>query len=204
MPNKMNFHRRFVTDLIDPNLIPADLHEPELLALEAERRRLTDVLEQIKRNAPRRPDSAAYIRERTQALSEGREPPPHPGATDNQEARAQHERDVKATEEALLALGDRICETVARHPEWQTAAERTIQQARDRAEALRRQADEAEQQAQDVVITALWLRRVADGELFVPHYQHPAADDDDRHIIIDIQDPAIRDLIAASRTGQPL
>lgn len=203
----MDFHRRFVTDLIRDDLIPGDLlsSSPELQALEAERRRLAETLEDTKAEAPRRADPATYTRERTRALREGREPPaPPPNAAEYDAARVQHDLDVKAVEEALLALGDEICQTVAAHPDWEDAARRRARASRDEAADLRRRADEAEQRAADAAVVEMWARRVADGELFVPTFQRPADDGDRSHIVIDIQDPAIRDLIEASRAGQPL
>ncbi len=101
-------------------------------------------------------------------MREGTALPPAPPTP--AEAAAGHEqrtRDVQAATDALLGLGDDICEAVRQHPEFEEQARADVAALLAEAEEMRRRAAEAERQAAAARIYVLWLERVAADELFV-------------------------------------
>ena len=164
--------RRFLSDLTDERgVIPqAMLRYPELARLDAERRRLVQALKDA--SAPTGPPQMSeeqYIAARTKALRDGTDLPAQPPSqSDNDAARQQRQRDVQAASDALLALADDICQAVREHPTWQDEGRREITALHEQAAQKRREADEAERQAEDARVLVMWLERVAHDELFVP------------------------------------
>lgn len=205
---QFNFTRLFAGDLRRDGLIPsALLGYPELAALEAERSRLAAALSEAEnRSGGGFVDEAWHIAQRAEALRTGAPlPPSPPTAAEAQAAAEQRQRNVAAATDALLRLGDTLRRTIAAHPEWQDAAAAKVKTARDEAEQARRAAAEADARAVEAEQYTRWLRRASDGEVYYPTFVansgHPA---DEPDLIWNVTDPRILDLIASSRTGQPL
>lgn len=161
--------RRFLSDL-RREVIPAALLKHEDLArLDAERRRLVQALEDAEKSGVRFPSDEEYVAARTRALREERElPPPPPTAADLAAGNERRARDVQAASDALLALGDDICQAVRERPEYEQQAQSDVTTLRAEAEEMRRRAQEAERKATEAEVYVLWLSRVAEDELFVP------------------------------------
>lgn len=164
-------YRRFLKDMVDPRgVIPAGvLERPQMAALEKERQWLVQVLEEARRpSAVRQMTDQEYVDARAKALREGTEAPPQPqtqAATDAQHQRSA--RDVRAAEQALLALADDICNTVREHPAFEKEERAKTAALRAHAADLRRQADAAEREADKAGCIVQWLERVAADELYV-------------------------------------
>ncbi len=201
-----NFQRLFASDLRRDGLIPSSLlGYPELAALEAERARLAAALDEAEAGGGHF-NEAHYIQERSQALREGTPlPPPPPTAAEAQAAAETRRRNVQAATDALVQLGDTLRRTIAAHPEWQDEAAEKVQAARAEAEAARRVAPEADARAVEAEQYTRWLRRASDGEVYYPTFVEAGGlPQNEPDLIWQVTDPHILDLIAASRTGQPL
>jgi len=201
------FTRLFVSDLRRDGLIPAALLvHPELAAIEAERSRLAQALTDAERSGPQRVNEATYVAARSAALREGRPlPPTPPTAAEVEAAQEQQRRDVAAAEDALLALGETLRCTVAAHAyEWGKAAGAKVHAARAEAAELQRQAQAAERRADQAEQYVRWIRRAAEGEVYLPRWEGAALPADDPDVVWDVTDPRVLELIAASRTGRPL
>jgi hypothetical protein len=177
--------RRDLNDLRRPIIPPALLRHPELAALEAQRQRLVQALKVAEHSGPEYVDDNAYIAQRTKALREGTDLPTAPPTTaDLAAGREQRERDVKAASDALLALGDDICEAVRQHTEWMEEARQQVDALARTAEDLRRQALKVEQQAAVVAFQVRWLGHVQNDHLYVPTGSAAVLSDDDRKDLI--------------------
>jgi hypothetical protein len=162
-------YRRFLSDLVR-DVIPAPLlRYPALARLDADRRRLVQALKDVDASSgPPQMSEQQYIQERTKALREGTDLPEPPPPQAERDGRAQQRRsDVQAASDALLALGDDICQAVRENPAWADEGRAHIADLRERAAEMRRQADAAEREADDAGVLVLWLDRVARDELFV-------------------------------------
>ena len=112
----------------------------------------------------------AYVAARTKALREGTDlPVPPPSQAENDAHAQQRQRDVQAASDALLGLGDDICQAVRDQPAYEQEGRQHIAALREQAAEMRRQADEAEREAEAAGFLVLWLERVAHDELFVPN-----------------------------------
>jgi hypothetical protein len=201
-----NFERLFSSDLRRDGLIPASLlGHPELAALEAERVRLAAALTEAEQGGGH-VSEAHYIQERARALRAGRPlPPPPPTAVEAQASAESRRRNVQAATDALVQFGDTLRRTIAAHPEWQDEAAEKVKAARADAEAARRAAAEADARAVEAEQYTFWLRRAADGEVFYPTFvESSGLPQDQPDLVWNVTDPHILDLIAASRSGQPL
>lgn len=161
-------HRRFISDMRRQVIPPALLRYPALAALEEQRRRLVQALEDAESSGPEVVSDAAYVAQRTKALREGTDLPPAPPTTaDLTAGREARARDVQAATDALLALGDDICQALRQHPEWEAEGREHIAGLRKQAEEARRKAAEAERQADDARFLVQWMERAAHDELYV-------------------------------------
>lgn len=164
-------YRRFLSDLTDPRgVIPkAMLRYPELAALETQRQRLVAALDEARRpSGPPRISDAQYVEARAKALRDGTEmpsPPPTHAATDAY--RQRQANDTKAAEQALLALADDICNALRAHPEWEEEGRGRISALHAEAARKRREAEQAERDADKANAVVQWLSRGARDELFV-------------------------------------
>ena len=206
--HQFNFTRLFASDLRRDGLIPAALlGHPELAALEAERARLAAALDEAEQGGGGGYlTDEQYVAVRSAALREGRTlPPPPPTATKVAADNENRRRNVAAAEDALLSLGETLRRTIAAHPEWQDEAAEKVKAARAEAAELMRQARQAEVRAQEAEHYERWLRRASDGEVYYPTFvENSGQPQDEPDLIWNITDPYIIDLIASSRTGQPL
>ncbi len=161
-------YRRFLSDM-RRQVIPAPLlRYPELAELEQQRRRLVQALEDAEQSGPSVQREEVYIAQRAKALRAGTPLPPAPPTPAEVEAgQQQRARDVQAATDALLALGDDICRTIAAHPEWQAEAQAQVQALHDEAADALRRAQAAERQAQVAQVYVQWLDRAAFDELYV-------------------------------------
>lgn len=203
---QFNFTRLFASDLRRDGLIPATLlGYPELAALEAERSRLAAALTEAEQGGGH-VDEAAYIAQRTRALSAGEPLPPQPPTAAEAQASAERRRrNVRAATDALEQLGDSLRRTIAAHPEWQDEAAEKVHAARAEAEQARRAAAEADVRAVEAEHYTRWLRRASDGEVYYPTFvENSGQPQDEPDLVWNITDPYILDLIASSRTGSPL
>lgn len=204
---QFNFTRLFASDLRRDGLIPsALLGYPELAALEAERVRLAAALTEAEAQpGGGQPNEAGYIEARARALREGTElPAPPPTAAEAQSATERRRRDVKAATDALEQFGETLRRTIAAHPEWQDEAAEKVKAAQAEAEAARRAAAEADARATEAEHYTRWLRRASDGEVYFPTFAGGEQPQDEPDLVWAVTDPYILDLIASSRTGQPL
>lgn len=202
-----NFERLFASDLRRDGLIPASLlGYPELAALEAERVRLAAALDEAESQSSGRISEERYIEARARALREGTPlPPPPETPAERQEAADNRRRNVQAATDALVQFGDTLRRTIAAHPEWQDEAGEKVKTARAEAEAARRVAAEADARAVEAEQYVRWLRRASDGEVFYPTFVEASGlPQDEPDLVWAVTDPHILDLIAASRSGQPL
>jgi hypothetical protein len=198
----MAAHRRFVNDLRDPRCIPA-VDAPEIAALEAERRRLVAALEEAERGGGY-VDEAQYIAQRAKALGADEPlPPSPPTAAEMQAAAEQRQRNVAAATEALLRFADVVCATVEAHPEWRHAARAKVKAAQEEADAALALAKAAAARAEDAAWLVQHLERTASDELYIARVSEEAADTSG-WLHWDVTDPHIVELMARSRTGQPL
>lgn len=164
-------YRRFVSDMTDERgVIPAPmLRYPELAALEVQRHRLVKALADARRPSGRpQMSDAQYIAARATALREGTEPPAAPPTQATLDASIQRRaRDVQAVEQALLALADDICQAVREHPAYEQDGRRHISALHEHAAQKRREAAEAEREADAAGSFVQWLARAAADELYV-------------------------------------
>ncbi|WP_420451560.1 hypothetical protein [Ilumatobacter sp.] len=192
-------HRRFLNDLRDPRCIPA-VDAAEIVALEAERVRLVEALEEAERGPSGNDlNEADYIQQRAHALRHGTELPSPPRTAAERQADAdERRRNVAAASTALLEFGEVVCRTVEAHPEWRVEARDRIATAAAEAEAASAAARAAAQRAEEARWQLQHLERTARNELYPATYPSPLQNQDD--LIWDINDPQVRDLMARSRT----
>lgn len=164
-------YRRFLSDMTDPRgVIPkAMLRYPELAALEAQRQRLVAALDEARRpSGPPRMSDGEYVEARAKALRDGTAMPSPPPTQAAQDAYRQRQaNDTKAAEQALLALADDICDALRAHPEWEQEGRGQIATLHAEAARKRREAEQAERDAEAANFLVQWLSRGARDELFV-------------------------------------
>lgn len=161
-------YRRYLSDMRRQVIPPALLRYPELARLDAERRRLVQALEDAEKSGPVVVTDAEYIAQRSKALRDGGDlPAAPPTAADLAAGREARARDVQAATDALLGLGDSICQALREHPEWEAEGRAHIAALREQAAEARRKADEAERQADGAQFLVQWMQRAAHDELYV-------------------------------------
>lgn len=167
----MRFYRRIVKELERDEIIPTlPFEAPELEALNDERKRLVSALREAETSeGPTQVDEAAYVRQRARALRTGKPLPKEPPSqAERNDAEERRRRNVAAAKQALVQLGDDICETVAKHPDWVREAESHVQRAQREADEARQAAEEAERRAARAGVLVQWLQHVAEGDLYIP------------------------------------
>lgn len=202
--HEFHYHRRIVNEIRLDGIIPKlPFETPELRALDQERKRLVNELEDAEGSGGVYFDRAHHTAERAKALKEGKEPPPEPPSpADRQEALERRQRNIDAARNALIALGDEICRTVANHPEWKDMAQAHVEQAQRAANEAMQAAREAERRAASVGVVLTWLRHAAVGDLYPPQSEggvEPISNSEDV-----VFSPEFKQMVDAIREGQPI